>query len=58
MLSTSFSVGNIVQYKSGTCGSGAADGCAEILSDTALTANGFISKDEVIANCEEADCFE
>ena len=57
-LSTSFSVGNIVQFKAGSCGSGAATGCAQILSDTSLSTTGFISTDAVIANCDEADCFE
>ena len=32
-LSTSFSVGNIVQFKAGTCSSGAASGCGEILEE-------------------------
>jgi hypothetical protein len=57
-LSTSFSVGNIVQFKAGTCGSGPATGCGEILAASSATATGFISTDAVIANCSEADCFE
>jgi hypothetical protein len=57
ILSTSFSVGNIVQYKSGACSSGVT-GCGEIIGDTSLTVSGFITTDSVIANCSESDCFE
>jgi|TARA_B100000085_G_C18088288_1_gene328001 hypothetical protein len=57
-LSTSFSVGNIVQFKAGSCGSSPATGCAEILSDTSSSTTGFISMDSVIANCSEPECSE
>jgi len=57
MLSTSFSVGNIVQYKVGACTAGST-ACAEILEESAATVTGFITLDATVANCSEAECSE